>query len=179
MAEIAIAGRSGRRKVKTTTRDHSQPVEADLVKRDFTASRPDELYVTDITYIPTDEGFLYLAAILDVHTRAVLGWSMATHLRTELCLDALDAVASCRGKRHFPGTVLHSDHGCQYTANLFKKRCKDMGITQSMGTVGDSYDKAMASYCTPYPCSGVKSLSKRTSLLLTIAGVSQYGWVKE
>ncbi len=135
--------------------------------------------MTDITYVPTDEGFLYLAAILDVHTRAVLGWSMATHLRTELCLDALDAVASCRGRRHFPGTVLHSDHGCQYTANLFKKRCKDMGITQSMGTVGDSYDKAMASYCTPYPCSGVKSLSKRTSLLLTIAGVSQYGWVKE
>lgn len=107
MAEIAIEGRSGRRKVKTTTRDHSQPLEKDLVKRDFAASRPDELYVTDITYIPTDEGFLYLAAILDVHTRAVLGWSMATHLRTELCLDALDAVASYRRRRHFPGTVLH------------------------------------------------------------------------
>jgi len=107
MAEIAIEGRSGRRKVKTTTRDHSQPLEKDLVKRDFAASRPDELYVTDITYIPTDEGFLYLAAILDVHTRAVLGWSMATQLAPRLCLDALDAVASYRRRRHFPGTVLH------------------------------------------------------------------------
>lgn len=144
MAELGIAGLCGRKKLKTTKRDHTQPLAGDLVARDFTAEEPDELWVTDITYIPTDEGWLFLASILDVCTRTLLGWSMADHMRTELCLDALDAAARSRGRVRFAGTVLHSDHGCQYTSTTFGARCRAMGIVQSMGTVGDSYDNALA-----------------------------------
>ncbi|MDA8317318.1 MAG: IS3 family transposase [Actinomycetota bacterium] len=144
MAELGIAGLCGRKKLKTTERDRTQPLAADLVERDFTAEMPDELWVTDVTYIPTDEGWLFLASILDVCTRTLLGWSMADHMRTELCLDALDAAARRRGRVRFVGTVLHSDHGCQYTSITFSVRCRAMGIVQSMGTVGDSYDNALA-----------------------------------
>ena len=143
MAELGIAGRCGRRKVRTTWRDPNAELASDLVKRDFTADEPDELWLTDVTYIATDEGWLYLCSILDVFSRRFVGWSLQDHLRTELCLDALDAAAMVRGKRCFFGTVLHSDHGCQYTAENFKKRCEQLGIVQSMGTVGDSYDNSM------------------------------------
>ena len=110
MAEIGITGRCGRRKVRTTRRDPSHTLAPDLVERDFSAEAPDELLVTDVTYIPTDEGWLYLCSILDCCTRVLLGWSMADHLRTELCLDALAAAANRRGQARFPGTVLHSDY---------------------------------------------------------------------
>lgn len=143
MAELGIAGISGRHKVKTTRRDPRHELASDLVERDFTADEPDELWLTDVTYIPTDEGWLYLCSILDVFSRRFLGWSLAEHLRTELCLDALEASAMVRGRSSFYGTVLHSDHGCQYTSDTFKKRCKQLGIVQSMGSVGDSYDNAM------------------------------------
>lgn len=144
MGELGICGRSGRRKMVTTRRDPSHEIAGDLVERRFSADRPDELWVTDITYLHTDEGFVYVAAILDVYSRVVLGWSIAAHMRTDLCLDALDAAAKYRGRRRFTGTVLHSDHGCQFTSDRFKVRCTSLGITQSMGTVGDSYDNAMA-----------------------------------
>lgn len=145
MADVlGIAGRCGRRKVRTTQRDPRAIPAADLVERDFTADAPDELWVGDITYIPTGEGFLYLASVLDVFSRRLIGWSLQDHLRTELCLDALNAAAATRGRSRFAGTVFHSDHGCQYTSGDFKKRCWKMRIVQSMGTVGDSYDNAMA-----------------------------------
>jgi putative transposase len=143
MGELGIAGICGRKKVKTTRRDPSHTLAADLVERDFSAAEPDELWLTDVTYIATDEGWLYLCSILDVFSRRLLGWSLADHLRTELCLDALDAAAMVRGRRTFAGTVLHSDHGCQYTSEDFKERCRAMRIVQSMGSVGDSYDNCM------------------------------------
>ena len=144
MVELGIAGKCGRRKVRTTRRDPAAQPAADLVERDFTADGPDELWLGDITYIPTGEGFLYLASVLDVFSRRLLGWSLADHLRTELSLDALTAAGRTRGRFRFCGTVFHSDHGCQYTAEEFRRRCRGMGIVQSMGTVGDSYDNAMA-----------------------------------
>jgi transposase InsO family protein len=144
MAELGIAGKCGRRKLRTTWRDKQATPAVDLVERDFTAEAPDELWVGDITYIPTDEGWLFVASVLDVCTRMVVGWSIADHMRTELCTDALASAAATRGKSRFVGTVFHSDHGCQYTSQDFKKRCRRMGIIQSMGTVGDSYDNAMA-----------------------------------
>jgi transposase InsO family protein len=145
MAEIGIAGKCGRRKVRTTRRDPAAQPAPDLVERDFTAGRPDELWLGDVTYIPTGEGFLYLASVLDVCSRRLVGWSLADHLRTELCLDALDAAAAARGRSRFCGnTVFHTDHGCQYTSGDFRRRCRALGIVQSMGTVGDSYDNAMA-----------------------------------
>lgn len=144
MGELGIAGRCGRRKIRTTWRDPAAKPAADLVERDFTADEPDELWVGDITYIPTDEGWLFVASVLDVCTRMVVGWSIADHLRAELCTDALAGAGAARGKGFFGATVFHSDHGCQYTSGDFKARCERMGITQSMGTVGDSYDNAMA-----------------------------------
>ena len=144
MGELAIAGKHGRRKLVTTQRDKDATPAPDLVERDFNAERPDELWVGDITYVPTGEGWLFVASVLDVFSRRLVGWSIADHLRTELCLDALHAASASRGRLRFVGTKFHSDHGCQYTSDAFKKLCRAMGITQSMGTVGDSYDNAMA-----------------------------------
>jgi transposase InsO family protein len=144
MGGLGIAGKCGRRKVRTTWRDPAAKPAADLVERDFTAGEPDELWVGDITYLPTGEGWLFVASVLDVCSRTVLGWSIADHLRAELCCDALVAAGAARGKGFLAGTVFHSDHGCQYTSGEFKACCERMGITQSMGTVGDSYDNAMA-----------------------------------
>ena len=144
MVELGVAGKSGRRKLRTTRRDPAATPAADLVERDFTADRPDELWVGDISYIPTDEGWLFVASVLDVCTRMLVGWSIADHLRTELCTDAMASAAATRGRHTFIGTVFHSDHGCQYTSTDFKTMCRDMRIVQSMGTVGDSYDNAMA-----------------------------------
>jgi transposase InsO family protein len=144
MGELGLAGKCGRRKIRTTWRDPAAKPAADLVERDFSADEPDALWVGDITYIPTGEGWLFVASVLDVCTRMVVGWSIADHLRAELCTDALAAAGAARGNSFFAGTVFHSDHGCQYTSGEFKACCERMGITQSMGTVGDSYDNAMA-----------------------------------
>jgi transposase InsO family protein len=144
MVELGIAGKCGRRKIRTTWRDLAAKPASDLVERDFTAEEPDELWVGDITYMPTDQGWLFVASVLDVCTRTVVGWSMADHLRAELCTDALAAAGAARGKGFFTATVFHSDHGCQYTSSEFKACCGRMGITQSMGSVGDSFDNAMA-----------------------------------
>lgn len=144
MAEMGISGKCGRRKLRTTWRDKQAIPAGDLVERDFSAEAPDELWVGDATYIWTEEGWMFVASVLDVCTRMIVGWSIADHLRTELFTDAMDAAAATRGKRSFAGTVFHSDHGCQYTSADFKACCKRMKIVQSMGTVGDSYDNAMA-----------------------------------
>lgn len=144
MGELGIAGICGRRKLRTTRQDPSARPAGDLVERDFSAERPDELWVGDLTYVPTDEGWLFVTSVLDVFSRRLLGWSITDHLRTEACTAALDAAAATRGRSWFIGTVFHSDKGCQYTSEMFKAKCQDMGIVQSMGTVGDSYDNAMA-----------------------------------
>jgi transposase InsO family protein len=144
MGEMGIAGRAGRRKVRTTWRDKRQQAAVDLVLRHFTAAGPDETWVGDITYVPTGEGWLFVASVLDVCSRMMVGWSIADHLRTELCADALEAAVATRGEVRMTGTVFHSDHGCQYTSDDFKALCRRLGIRQSMGTVGDSYDNAMA-----------------------------------
>ena len=108
--------------------------------RDFTAAGPDRLWVADITYIPTWAGFLYLAVVLDVWSRRVVGWAMATHLKTELVLDALNmAIWQRRPKQ----VVHHSDHGTQYTSIAFGRRCRELGVRPSMGSVGDCYDNAL------------------------------------
>ncbi len=137
MSEIGISGACGRKKMNTTRRDPNAKPALDLVDREFSASTPDELFVGDITYIPTAEGWLYLASVLDVFSRRLLGWSIADHMHTELYLDALRAAGVSRNKVCFSGTIFHSDHGCQYTSEAFKEACRLMGITQSMGTVGE------------------------------------------
>ncbi len=126
----------------TTVRDEAATPARDLVRRDFHATAPNLLWVADITYIPTLEGFLYLACVLDACSRRVIGWAMRTTLATEIVTAALD-MAILRA-RPGPGLVHHSDHGSQYTSFVFGQRCQEAGITPSMGTVGDAYDNALA-----------------------------------
>jgi len=140
MKEAGLRGASRRKRPSTTVRDDSGRTVPDLVDRDFTASGPDELWVADITYVPTQSGYLYLAVVVDAYSRKVVGWEMADHLRSELVLEALNMAT---GQREPEETVHHSDQGCQYTAIAFGKRCEDAGVCPSMGSVGDCYDNAM------------------------------------
>jgi len=140
MRAAGLAGISRRKGTRTTRPDHGAQASPDLVQRDFTAQGPDQLWVADITYVPTWGGFLYLAVVLDVWSRRIVGWAMATHLRTELVLEALDMALWQRR----PEEVLHhSDHGSQYTSFAFGARCREAGVRPSMGSVGDCYDNAM------------------------------------
>jgi putative transposase len=141
MRAAGLVGVCRRRVVRTTRRDQTAAVSDDLVHRAFTAPAPNRLWVADITYVPTWQGFLYLAVVLDVFSRRVVGWAMAEHLRTELVLDALEM--ALWNRRPAPGLVHHSDHGCQYTSLAFGRRCRQSGITTSMGSVGDCYDNAL------------------------------------
>ena len=130
------------RRIKTTYRAALQQAAPDLVERNFVAGEPDRLWVADITYVRSAEGFVYLAFILDVCTRRVVGWSMATHLRTEIVVDALQMAIARR--KPAPGLVHHSDRGVQYTSLSFSKRLEDEGLLPSMGRVGSAYDNALA-----------------------------------
>jgi putative transposase len=141
MRSAGLRGATLRRYVVTTLSDSGARPAVDLVDRQFYAERPDRLWVADITFIPTWTGFLYLAMVLDVYSRRVVGWAMETHLRTELILAALNMAITQRR----PETVIHhSDRGCQYTSYAFGKRCREAGVMPSMGSVGDAYDNAMA-----------------------------------
>lgn len=140
MKEAGLEGVSRRKKIFTTRRDGDRRPAPDLVDRDFSARGPNQLWVADITYIPTWAGFLYLAVIIDVWSRKVVGWAMENHLRTELVLHALDMALEQRK----PSNVIHhSDQGCQYTSIAFGKRCRDAGARPSMGSVGDCFDNAL------------------------------------
>jgi len=112
-----------------------------LVTRNFSAAGLNRLWVADITYIPTWAGFLYLAVVLDVCSRRIVGWSMAVHLHTELVLEALNMAI---GQRRPTEVIHHSDQGTQYTSIAFGLRCREVGVQPSMGSVGDCYDNAMA-----------------------------------
>jgi putative transposase len=139
MAAAGIAGVSRRRFVTTTVKSDGRQA-PDLVERDFTAESPDQLWVADITYIPTWAGFLYLAVVLDACSRRIVGWSMATTLATQLVLDALNMALATRR----PNNVIHhSDQGSQYASIAFGHRCREAGVRPSMGSVGDAYDNAM------------------------------------
>jgi putative transposase len=135
-----LRGASRRRKWRTTTRDRNARPAPDLVERNFVASGPDELWVADITYIPTGAGFLFLAVVLDAWSRRVVGWAMASHLKTTLVLQALEMAL---GYRRPMSVIHHSDQGTQYTSIAFGMRCKHAGVRPSMGSVGDAYDNAM------------------------------------
>jgi putative transposase len=139
MRAAGIVGVSRRRGV-TTRRDGEARPAPDLVDRNFTANRPNQLWVADITYVPTVAGFLYLAVVLDAFSRRIVGWGMETHLRTELVLAALEMAI---GQRKPSNVIHHSDQGTQYTSLAFGGRCREAGVRPSMGSVGDAYDNAM------------------------------------
>lgn len=134
--------RRGKRK-RTTIPDEAALERArDLVQRDFSAPAPNRLWVADLTYIRTWQGFVYLAFILDVFSRKIVGSQLATHLRTELVLDALEMANGLR--RPEAGLIAHSDRGCQYTSIRYTDRLDDLGAAPSVGSKGDAYDNAMA-----------------------------------
>jgi len=140
MRAAGLQGVSRRKGPRTTIRDREAQVIPDLVQRNFLVTAPDQLWVADITYIPTWAGFLYLAVVLDAFSRRIVGWAMETHLRTELVLEALNMALWQRR----PSTVIHhSDQGCQYTSIAFGKRCKEAGVRPSTGSVGDCFDNAL------------------------------------
>jgi putative transposase len=135
-----IVGVTRRRKSKTTIRGVVEEHATDLVDRNFHVDGPDQLWVADITYVPTWAGFLYLAVVLDAWSRRIVGWAMATTLATDVVLDALNMAVAQRKPR---GVIHHSDHGCQYTSLAFGRRCREVGVRPSRGSIGDAYDNAM------------------------------------
>lgn len=140
MRAAGLQGASRRRWATTTVRDKKVRPAPDLVERNFAAEGRDQLWVADITYIPTWAGFLYLSVVVDAWSRRVVGWSMASHLRTELVLAALDMALE---QRRPEGVIHHSDQGTQYTSVAFGARCRQAGVRPSMGSVGDCFDNAL------------------------------------
>jgi len=143
MRELGLAGVSRRRKgIKTTVRAREAPAAADLVRRQFRASGPDRLWVADITYVSSWQGYVFLACVIDAWSRKVVGWSMRDDLRAELVVDALGMALTKR--RPKPGLVHHSDRGSQYTSLAFGKTIEQAGVLPSMGRRGDAFDNAVA-----------------------------------
>ena len=161
MREYHLRGVSRRRSfVVTTERAERQRPAPDLVKRCFSASDINELWVADITYVPTWEGFVFLAVVLDAFSRKVVGWSIGEQIDTGLVLAALDMALQQRRPK---AVIHHSDQGCQYTSTAFGKRCRQAGVRPSMGTVGDAYDNAMAeSFFATLECELIDRRSWRT-----------------
>lgn len=140
MRQAGIQGVTRRKRTFTTRRDTTARPAPDLVDRNFGVSGPDQLWVSDITYVPTAAGQIYLAVVLDAWSRKVIGWSIESHLRTELVLSSLNMALQ---QRRPENVIHHSDQGCQYTSIAFGKRCLEEGVRPSMGSAGDCYDNAM------------------------------------
>jgi putative transposase len=139
MRERSIHGASRRKGFITTLRDRDARPAPDLVDRKFAADPPDQLWVADITYVPTLAGVLFVAIVLGVFSRRVVGLAMATHLRTHSCSMRCTAIH----QRRHTNVIHHSDQGCQYTSIAFGDRCREAGVRPPMGSVGDCYDNAM------------------------------------
>lgn len=141
MREVGLSAKRKRRRVLTTRRDASHPVAANLLARDFSATEPNTKWVTDITYIPTAQGWLYLAVILDLYSRAVVGWSMSSRCDEELAEKALKMAVARR--RPQAGLLHHSDRGCQYTSRGYRSCLLEVGVVVSMSRKGNCWDNAV------------------------------------
>jgi transposase InsO family protein len=141
MREMGLAARPGRRRPpRTTDSRHDHPVAPNLLDRHFAAERPDAVWLADVSYLPTDEGWLYLAAVEDLATREIVGWGMADHLRAGLCVDAL--VMALQRRRPEPGLIHHSDRGVQYAAEPYRRVLERHGIRRSVSRRGNGLDNA-------------------------------------
>jgi putative transposase len=129
---------------RTTKSDPQAERRPDLVERDFTASGPNELWVADLTYLRCWEGLVFFSFVIDAFSRMVVGWQLASHMRTDLVLDALRMALGTRGPGADVELVHHSDQGSQYTSFDYGQVLDDHGVLQSVGSVGDAYDNAMA-----------------------------------
>ena len=142
MRQMGLRGAIRGRSFKTTTPATGVDRPADLVEREFAATRPNQLWVADITYVSTWSGFVFVAFVMDVFSRKIVGWRVSSSLRTELALDALEQALHARPDRD--GLVHHSDRGTQYLSIRYSERLAEAGIVPSVGSVGDSYDNALA-----------------------------------
>jgi len=142
MAEMGLRGVVRGRKCKTTIPDDLAERPRDLVKRNFTAERPNQLWVADLTYVVTWRGFVYVAFIIDVFSRKIVGWRVSSSLRSDLAIDALEQALHERTERE--GLIHHSDRGVQYLSIRYTDRLSEAGINASVGSIGDSYDNALA-----------------------------------
>ena len=143
MKRLDISGVTRGRRVRTTRPDEKATQPADLVDRDFTAERPDRLWVVDLTYVATWSGFAYVCFITDAFSRKIVGWRVASHMRTQMVLDALEMARWSRGTR-LEGLVTHSDAGSQFTSVRYGERLAELEALPSIGSIGDSYDNALA-----------------------------------
>jgi putative transposase len=145
MRELGLSGVTrGRRFTITTRSDESAPRPLDLVDRDFTASRPNQLWVSDLTYVATWRGFVYVAFVIDAFARRIVGWRVSSSLRTDLALDALEQAICERQDEAADALIHHSDRGGQYLSIRYTERLAEAGIEPSVGSRGDSYDNALA-----------------------------------
>jgi putative transposase len=143
MRSMGIAGVVRGKARRTTVADPAATRAPDLVNRQFTATRPNQLWVSDFTYVATWSGTVYAALVIDVYSRLIVGWRVATSMRTELVLDALE-MAVWRRKEVLDGLICHSDAGSQYTSLRYTTRLAEIGAAPSIGSVGDSYDNGLA-----------------------------------
>jgi putative transposase len=164
-------------KTKKTTVAGAKPIPAgDLVRRDFTATRPDELWLADFTYVRTWQGWSYLAIVLDVYTRRIVGWQLAPHMRQSLVSDAFEMALSAR-QEDDDGLVAHSDNGAQYTSYEYTERLKRAGIAPSRGRTGTALDNAMAeSVISTIKRELISRYRWPTRLDLELALVTYIGW---
>jgi putative transposase len=143
MGELGLQGVRRGKPHRTTTPDAAAPRPADLVERDFSAARPNQLWVADLTYVATWSGFVYVALVIDAFSRFLVGWQASRSLRTDLALDALE-MAIWRRQAGLEGLVHHSDRGGQYLSIRYTERLAEAGAVTSVGSVGDSFDNALA-----------------------------------
>lgn len=144
MREQGLRGATRTRSTITTRADRTSPRAPDLVKRRFAAQRPNELWVSDFTYVPTWSGFAYAAFIIDVYSRRVVGWRVAATMTTDMVMDALEMAVWNRRTTMIDGVIAHSDAGGQYVSVRYTERLAEIGAKPSIGTVGDSYDNSLA-----------------------------------
>jgi putative transposase len=178
MRELGIQGAKRRgRPWRTTTPDPTAQRPADLVERDFSATAPDRLWVCDFTRLRCWEGVVYFAFVIDVYSRMIVGWQLATHMRTTLVLDALRMALGLRAPGAYVALVHHSDAGSQYTSGDYTQTLDDAGVLASIGSVGDAYDNALAeSFVDSFKTELISDRVWRTRTRLEFATVEYLAW---
>ena len=178
MRAEGIEGVRRGRRVRTTRPDPGAPRHPDLVRRDFTATTPNQLWVTDLTYVPTWAGVAYVCFITDAYSRMIVGWRVAAHMRTTMVLDAIEMARWSRGT-HLTGLRCHSDAGSQFTSLRYGERLAEIGAVPSIGTVGDSFDNALAETVNGYYKTGLIYGPARSAPWRTVEDVelATLGWV--
>ena len=178
MRSAGIEGAIRSKRVKTTRPVPGGGRHPDLVKRDFTATAPNQLWVTDLTYVPTWAGVAYVCFIIDAYSRTIVGWRVASHMRTTMVLDAIEMARWSRGARH-EGLRCHSDAGSQFTSLRYGERLAEIGAVPSIGSVGDSFDNALAETVNGYYKAELIRGPARTEPWKTVEDVelATLGWV--